>query len=279
MAEILCGYTADRDETLVAYLYGEIEPAQRAAFEAHIATCDRCRRELAELKGVRGRLESWTAPDRPLRLESPVIVSPAGMPSQVAPPRADRWRVLREVPAWVQAAAAMLVLGVSAGISAGIANLDVRYDANGLGVHTGWSRPQAAAAPVMADAAARSATAARPIAATTPWRSDLDALERRLRTEFHTPVNAASPLLARDGSASADAQLLRKVRALLEDSERKQKNELALRIAEVVQEFDMKRGTDLANFRTLRNTQAVQGIELVRNSQYMDLLRQASLQK
>ena len=41
----------------------------------------------------------------------------------------------------------------------------------------------------------------------------------------------------------------------------------------------MKRGSDLANIRTLRNAQAVQGIELVRNSQYMDLLRQASLQK
>ena len=270
MAEILCGYTADRDETLVAYLYGEIEPAQRAAFEAHIETCDRCRHELEELQGVRGRLESWTAPGRPLQLDRPFTPPAAGIPSDAATPRKDRWRPLREVPAWAQAAAAMLVLGASAGI----ANLDVRYDANGLSVHTGWSRPQASGPAV----AVTPASTARPIAATSPWRTDLDALERRLRTEFHTPVSTASPLLAREAGASADAQLMRRVRALVEDSERKQKNELALKIAEVVQEFDMKRGTDLANIRTLRNAQAVQGIEVLRNSQYVDLLRQASLQ-
>jgi len=275
MAEILCGYTADRDETLVAYLYGEIEPAQRSAFEGHIATCDRCRHELEDLQGVRGELGSWKAPDRPLHLERPWTVAAPGVLSAAAPPRKDRWRPLREIPAWAQAAAAMLVLGVSLGI----ANLDVRYDTNGLSLHTGWSRPPVAAVSAPIDAVGASAATTQPIAATNPWRTDLDALERRLRTEFHTPVAAASPLLARDASSSADAQLLRKVKALLDDSERKQKNEIALRIAEVVQEFDMKRGSDLANIRTLRNAQAVQGIEVLRNSQYMDLLRQASLQK
>src|SRR2546428_5869052 len=113
MAEILCGYTADRDETLVAYLYGEIEPAQRAAFEAHIATCDRCRHELEDLQGVRGRLASWTAPERSLQLERPA----GGMLSEAARPKPDRWRLLRGVPAWAQVAAALLVLGVSAGIA------------------------------------------------------------------------------------------------------------------------------------------------------------------
>src|ERR1700688_4781296 len=63
MADILCGYTADRDETLIGYLYGEIEPAQRAAFEAHTATCERCRKELADLEGVRGQLQDWSAPE------------------------------------------------------------------------------------------------------------------------------------------------------------------------------------------------------------------------
>ncbi len=67
MADILCGYTADRDETLVAYLYGEIEPAQRSAFEAHIATCDRCRHELVEMQGLRDRLQDWKVPEtRPI---------------------------------------------------------------------------------------------------------------------------------------------------------------------------------------------------------------------
>jgi hypothetical protein len=71
--------------------------------------------------------------------------------------------------------------------------------------------------------------------------------------------------------------LLRKVRTLLDDSERRQRNELALRIAEVVQEFDTKRGSDLANIRTLRNAQTATGVEIVRQQQYLDLLRQASI--
>src|SRR5262245_63789030 len=96
MADILCGYTADRDETLVAYLYGEIEPAQRAAFEAHIATCDRCRHELEDLQGVRAELQTWEAPDRPLRLERPMNLAAVGLLSDAAPPRPDRWRALRE---------------------------------------------------------------------------------------------------------------------------------------------------------------------------------------
>ena len=40
----------------------------------------------------------------------------------------------REIPAWAQAAAAVLLLGVAAGL----ANLDIRYDGEGLRVRTGW---------------------------------------------------------------------------------------------------------------------------------------------
>src|SRR5579862_1042257 len=117
MADILCGYTADRDETLVAYLYGDIDPLQRAAFDAHIATCERCRQELAELRGVRGRLETWTAPESegPLAIGAPLFDdAPLALDG---PRRPDRWRALREVPAWAQVAAALLVFGVSAGLA------------------------------------------------------------------------------------------------------------------------------------------------------------------
>lgn len=272
MAEILCGYTADRDETLVAYVYGEIEPAQRAAFEAHIATCERCGREVAELQGVRVRLQEWHAPDVARARAEPAIPALGLLSGSGRPQRAGAWRVLREIPAWAQVAAALLVLGVSAGV----ANLDVRYDVNGLRVRTGWSRP--------ADAAtADAAPVARPqpaSAGANPWRTDLDALEKRLRTEFHPPANVATPILAREasGTVAADGQLLRKVRALLDDSERKQRNELALRIAEVVQEFDTKRGTDLANIRNIKTQQSATGVEIVRQQQWLDLLTRASMQ-
>ena len=259
MADILCGYTADRDETLVAYLYGDLDEGQRSAFEAHLTTCERCRHELKELQGVRVRLQQWTpAPDSSMPLATVLSRTAASA-------KGGRWSEWRDIPVWAQAAAALLLLGVSAGV----ANLQVHYDAGGLTVRTGW---QSASAPAPAPGAPRSGDVSQ-AKATAPWRVDLDALERRLRTEAHAASNA-------EGTAgNADAQLLRKVRTLLEDSERRQRNELALRIAEVVQEFDTKRGSDLANIRTLRNAQTVTGVEVVRQQQYLDLLRQVSLQK
>ena len=273
MADILCGYTADRDETLVAYLYDDIEPAQRAAFDAHIVTCERCRQELDDLRGVRGRLESWTAPeaDGPLTLPAPAFIAP--------PPRAGLWGVMRDVPAWAQVAAAMLVLGVSAGLAGAIAHLEIRYSAGGLTVRTGWSRPESDARAVVP--AAPAATPNTSIAAAAaPWSGDLKALEARMRTELRDRPAASAPVPARsDATAAGDAQLLRRVRALLEDSERKQRNELALRIAEVVEEFDAKRGTDLANIRSMKTIQSATGAEIVRQQQWLNLLTRTSMQK
>ena len=129
MADILCGYTADRDETLIAYLYGEIDPAQRVTFEGHIATCERCRNELADLQGVRLRLQEWPAPE----LARPFVRIPAGaaihadLPAIASIDGNDGPRATareRGLPVWAQTAAALLFLGVSAGI----ANLDVHYD-------------------------------------------------------------------------------------------------------------------------------------------------------
>src|SRR6476620_7003816 len=128
MADILCGYTADRDETLVAYLYGDIDETQRSAFEAHIATCDRCHRELQELEDVRAGLQQWT--DIPASASLPASAFPL---KSIAPAARRSWR---DIPAWAQAAAAVLILGVSAGV----ANLDVHYDRAGLTIRTGWSR-------------------------------------------------------------------------------------------------------------------------------------------
>ncbi len=94
--------------------------------------------------------------------------------------------------------------------------------------------------------------------AAAPWRADLTALERQLRTEFRGVTPATPTLMVRDAAtaAAADAQLLRRVRALVEDSERKQQNELALRIAELASEWETKRKIDLKNIDW--NLQAIQ---------------------
>jgi hypothetical protein len=256
MADILCGYTADRDETLVAYLYGEIDPAQRSAFEAHIATCDRCRHELVEMQGLRDQLQDWKVPEtRPI-----VRDLHSQTPEAASGRRITAWKLLREVPAWAQVAAALLVLGVSAGI----ANLTVRYDHNGLTVRTGWSRTPTEGQ-VDASKAPEGSRA-------TPWRADLTALETRLKTEFHASPERTLPS-TRTALSSADSELLQQVRALIRESERKQQNELALRIAEVIREFDSKRGTDLVNInQTLRAMQSNTGIEVLKQREALSRL-------
>ena len=55
MTNLTCMYP-DRDGVLVAYLYDDIDPAERVTFETHVATCEVCRSELADLRGVRSTL-------------------------------------------------------------------------------------------------------------------------------------------------------------------------------------------------------------------------------
>ncbi len=136
MTETTCTYP-DRDELLVSYLYDDIEPAERTAFDAHVAACGRCRRELEQLRGVRSTLSTWAPPELRATSRQPRATSHE-------PPATGQW--WPDIPAWAQVAAAVLVLGVSAGV----ANLDVRYDRAGLTVRTGWSKTSAPAVPVAA---------------------------------------------------------------------------------------------------------------------------------
>src|SRR5436190_22995042 len=127
MTENICRYAGDRDQAIVSYLYGDdggFDVAERAAFDLHLTTCDRCRAELAAFEEVRASLGAWSPPEFPS----------IGLPrrSSTNSPSGGGWR---DIPAWAQLAAAMLFVGVGAAI----ANLDVRYDANGLQVRTGWS--------------------------------------------------------------------------------------------------------------------------------------------
>ena len=51
---------------LVAYLYNEIDEADRDAVEAHLAGCRTCADEAASLESVRGELMHWQPPDAAL---------------------------------------------------------------------------------------------------------------------------------------------------------------------------------------------------------------------
>src|SRR5262245_53700006 len=118
-------------ELLIGYLYNELAPSEQAAIDKHLGSCADCRAELDGLRGTRTHLASWAPPEPDLGFEIVRSARPA-----VAQPR--RWGVS---PAWGLAAAAMLMLAVSAAI----ANLEVRVSSAGLVVSTGWSRSATAA--------------------------------------------------------------------------------------------------------------------------------------
>jgi hypothetical protein len=188
-------------------------------------------------------------------------------------------------------AAALLFLGVSAGI----ANLDVRYDVNGLSVRTGWSKgaPLASSAQVppstaLAPSASLSSSApATPVnSAVAPWRTDLAALEQQLKAEIRTAQAAThvapASALARSAQPvdASGAEIVRRVRALIEESEKRQKSELALRVAEVMRDIHAERQADLVKIdRTLGAVQNNLGVEVMKTRQQvnqMNILYRAS---
>jgi hypothetical protein len=270
MTDMLCGYV-NRDETIVAFLYDELELGERRDFNAHLLTCTVCRDEVAGLRAVRTQLARWEPPAL-TSLQSPV-------------PGTSRPAWWQAVPAWAQVAAALLFLGVSAGI----ANLDVRYDQNGLNITTGWMKP---ASPKLATAqtseggpklATAEPSGGRPTLVTdqstagAPWRADLATLERQLRTELRASQASAPAAPAVHAVSSSDAETLRRVRALLDESEKRQQRELALRIAEVVRDVDTQRKADLRNIdHTLGLVRNDLGVEVMKQRQSLNLLYRAS---
>jgi hypothetical protein len=257
MTETLCGY-ANRDETIVGFLYDELDAGQRRDFNAHLLTCTECRDEVAGLRAVRTQLARWEPPAL-TSLQSPV-------PGTSRPPW---WQA---VPAWAQVAAALLFLGVSAGI----ANLDVRYDQNGLNITTGWLKP-AAPKLVTAQPSEGRTTLVTDQSTAAPWRADLAALERQLRTELRASQASSPAVQAVRAASSSDAETLRRVRGLLDESEKRQQRELALRIAEVVRDVDTQRKADLRNIdHTLGLVRNDLGVEVMKQRQSLNLLYRAS---
>lgn len=209
-------YSCDDGETLVAYLYDEIEPATKAEVARHLVTCERCRDEAAALGGVRDALGDWTPPAPPLRF---TLVSEAA-PSNVIRPAVPSW----SVPRWAQALAATVALATAASI----ANVQVRHDAAGWTFSTGWRTP--APAPVAAVTPVDDTTL-KTIAALQQQISQLEA-----RQAAPVPVAVSAP---------APADTMARFQALIEASERRQQQQLAMRLTQVTQDFDMQRRADL----------------------------------
>jgi hypothetical protein len=159
------------------------------------------------------------------------------------------------MPAWAQIAAAMVLLGVAAGA----ANLNVNYGENGLSVRTGWMAP-AIVSPTSVERSPANATPASTVDP-APWRAELAALDQQIRNDF-APALARSSTSGRD--ASADAALLRRVRELIEDSEKRQRTELAFRVAEVSTAMHSQRVNIDRNFNVIQARNSITGADIVK---------------
>jgi hypothetical protein len=211
---------------LVSYLYSGCDDGERRAVEAHLAECGACAAEIAGLRAVRGSLSEWETPERLLgiRVAAQERGGPIAGSSQERAPVASRSRWTP--PWWLQTAAAVLFFAAAAGL----AQVEVRYGADGLVVRTGWGRTapttQSAGTPAQA-----------------PWRQDLAALEQELRRELSSATRPTAVVATRAPQAN-EPNLLSRVRDLIEQSEQKQQRELAIRLVDVVRDVDIQRRAD-----------------------------------
>jgi hypothetical protein len=247
---------------LVSLLYEDFEPDARPTRDEvvrHLRQCTRCSEEFEALGGVREQLAAWT--------------DPAAVPGfEVVPTRAvaHGWRDWVRAPAsrgrpWgvlPLAAAATIVLGASLGL----ARLDIRYDAGGLQVRTGWGHPDdaRAAQPLLT-----------PVSATPreleAVKQALAALDGKLASfEATASRSAAAPVAASAPAPASDTALLRRIQALIEESEVRQQQNLQLRIGEIARDFELQRRADLV--------QIEQGFGRIdsQRQQMLNMMRQVS---
>ena len=217
-------FTCDDKQTLIAYLYDELDAAARSRVDAHLLVCTRCAAEVRTLGNVRAELAEWTPPDAELGF-AVVRKSDQQRAKVLRPaPGVEWWQT---VPTWARAAAAVLVLAAGAAI----ANIQVRSNAEGFVVTTGWMAPQQPALSAAPEAAGRDVEG---------WQTALASLERQLRSEIQSSRQNEAVRV----SAPADQATIRRVQQLLAASEERQDRELALRFTQFAREMDMMRRAD-----------------------------------
>jgi len=236
----------DRQEQLIGFVYGELDPSESHAFEQHLFACAECRVELEALRTTRAQIAAWTPPEP--HLDFQIVRGPVP-----ARPAASRFRVS---PAWGLAAAAALVMA----LGAAIANLEIHVGSDGLVVRTGWNRTAAVE------------TAANGGAQLVDWKQQSQQLDQRLRAiEQALGGNHAGSVQNASASDMTDEQVLQRVREMLAQSETKQQRILAARLGDITREYDAQRRLDLmAIDQGMTRLQNTSGAEV---RQYRDFMQ------
>jgi hypothetical protein len=235
-------FTCGDHGALMSYLYDECTPGERRAIVAHAAICGACAEELSALGATREQLLAWTPPEAQLGFR---VVSDAPKSNVLRPLHPGWWHA--PMPAWAQAAAAVLIFGT--GLSVGALR---------------GTMPAAPPSSPSTSVAARGATITR---------ADLAALEQRLRSEMTQVRASAQPAAV----APADARVFERVRVMIDESEQRQRRELALRTTDMVRDFDAQRNDDLVRIeRTLGQMDGTTGAEVVQQRQMLNYLMRVS---
>ena len=213
-------FTCDDKQTLVSYLYGEVDHETRQAVDAHLDACAACAAEVIALGDARSGLGLWVPPD--VELDFKIVKKSELPPATVLRPA--RW--WNTVPAWAQAAAAILVLAAGAAI----ANVQVTSGPEGFSVSTGWMQPVAVATTVSAPPNDEA------------WRAALVSLEQQLRSEIRSTREQETRVAA---PTPVDEATIRRVQQLIAASEQRHEQELAMRFVEFTRDMNMQRRADM----------------------------------
>ena len=246
-------FTCGDPGALVSYLYDECTPAERRTIAAHLVICAACAEELIALGATREQLATWAPPDAQLGFS----VGRDTSRSNVLRP-ARWWQ--RPMPGWAQAAAAILIF--TTGLSLGALRGVTQPARSGL---------QRSAPPAPGSTSVANARNDGNAAMVT--RADLVAFEQRIRSE----MSQSHPVGQNVTSAAADERILQRVRTMIDESEQRQRRELALRSAELVRDFDAQRNVDLARIeRTLGQMDGTTGAEVAQQRQMLNYLMRVS---
>jgi hypothetical protein len=267
-------------ESLIGFLYDELDGSEaidRRSLTKHIETCERCTRILASLGGVRQRLQAWQVPEMsPLAFR----IASDGSTRGSAGSAYGGWAGWMK-PAFPLAAAAVLVLGGSLGL----ARLDLQYDKDGFRVRTGWFHETTPTTPVAGPAGTASGPSIAGVSniLTPPaldqskpvTQQDIQALALALRAEIAASSARlqAQDAASRSGGATqtsaSEAAFLKRVQQMIDQSEVRQQQNLALRVTEISRDFDLQRRSDMA--------QIEQGLGRLAGQRELDAQQQRTL--
>ena len=256
-------FRCEDKDTLVAYLYGEVDSDIRREVERHLRTCAACAREIEGLQEARQDLQLWMPPEPDLGFSIVQRSAAAAAPAPVL--TSPRWAALHSLPVWAQvAAAALLVAGAAA-----IANVQVRSTADGLVVSTGWIQPAAPAAAVPESGASNQ-----------EWRRELVALEQSLRSEITAQRDAIRSAVVTPPEAVGDADtaaVFRRVQSMIAASEERQQQEMAKRFIQAERTWNMRWVTDRQTMN--RQLGSLQGRTMAVQAGQQEVMNQFRLQR